>query len=188
MSGSKAGARPADGGADLLPLDALGAKGAYRARNRITVTDVSGAATAELSLVPGLFVHRTLTALRRAAPLAPDERAAALRRAPELFATGTVAGQSVTAYEHYVSRVGGVPITVVRTATRSIATRLAAAYQSSRQARPQGTADDWRDRAHPRRPCGVDPARRRLRRERRRQPPRRPQPVARGAGARHCQL
>lgn len=129
----------------MLLLDALGAKGPYRARQRLTVDDVSGDAVAELSLVPGVFVHRTLAALRRAAPLAPDERAAALARAAELFATGSVAGQSVAAYEHTVSRVGGIPIGVVRTATRAIATRLTAAYGSSRQARPRGAADDWRD-------------------------------------------
>ncbi|MFI6206021.1 aldehyde dehydrogenase family protein [Streptomyces sp. NPDC051041] len=145
MSDSAPGIRAAGGDADLLQLDALGAGAPYRARNRLAVTDVSGAVTAELSLVPGLFVHRTLTALRRAAPLAPDDRAAALRRAADLFAGGTVAGQSVAAYEHHVSRVGGVPITVVRAATRAIATRLAAAYDSSRRARPQGAADDWRD-------------------------------------------
>lgn len=126
-------------------VEALGPRGPYRAHNRLTVTDVAGTPTAELSLVPGVFVHRTLAALRRATPLVPDERAAALARAAELFAAGTVAGQSVDAYEHSVSRVGGVPLGVVRTATRSIAGRLAAAYHSAVQARPGGAAADWRD-------------------------------------------
>ncbi|MES4890701.1 aldehyde dehydrogenase family protein [Streptomyces sp. NPDC096012] len=137
-AGSAENARPPQ-------LDALGPKGPYRARNRLTVTDVTGAAAAELSMVPSVFVHRTLTALRRAAPPAPDERAAALVRAAELFSTGTVAGRSVAEHEHLVSRVGGVPIGVVRTATQAIATRLAAAYDSARRARPQGAVDDWRD-------------------------------------------
>ncbi|MDL5206230.1 aldehyde dehydrogenase family protein [Streptomyces sp. ALI-76-A] len=136
---------PTAGGGEPLQLDALGPKVPYRARNRLAVTDVTGAPTAELSLVPGVFVHRTLAALRRAAPLAPDERAAALARAADLFASGTVAGRSVAEYEHAVSRVGGVPVSVVRTATRAIGARLSVAHRSARQARPQGAAEDWRD-------------------------------------------
>ncbi|WP_329302363.1 aldehyde dehydrogenase family protein [Streptomyces sp. NBC_00659] len=126
-------------------LAALGPRGPYRARNRLTVTDVRGEAAAELSMVPSLFVNRSLAALRSAAPLGPDERAAALRRAADLFSTGTVAGRTVAEYEHDVSRVGGIPIQVVRVATRSLATRLAAAWESAWQARPQGAVDDWRD-------------------------------------------
>ncbi|MGW0423363.1 aldehyde dehydrogenase family protein [Streptomyces sp. NPDC003015] len=135
----------APGGGEPLQLDALGPKGPYRARNRLTVTDVAGTPTAELSLVPGVFVHRTLTALRRAAPLPSDERAAALARAADLFASGTVAGRSVAEYEHAVSRVGGVPVSVVRAATRAIGARLSVAHRSAHQARPQGAVEDWRD-------------------------------------------
>ncbi|MFD6327091.1 aldehyde dehydrogenase family protein [Streptomyces sp. NPDC058442] len=137
----------AGGSGPPFVIEALGPRGSYRARNRLTVTDVRGAPAAELSMVPGLFVHRAVTALRAATPLGPDERAAALRRAAELFATGTVAGRTVESYEHDVSRVGGVPIGVVRVATRSIATRLAVAWESARQARPQGATDHWRDPA-----------------------------------------
>ncbi|MFD6424603.1 aldehyde dehydrogenase, partial [Streptomyces sp. NPDC060198] len=138
------GPAPADGTAPPVVLEALGHNGPYRARNRLTVTDVRGVPAAELSLVPSLFVNRTLAALRAATPLPPDERAAALRRAAHLFAHGRVAGRSVEEHERDVSRVGGVPLHVVRIATRSIATRLAAAWESARQAAPQGAADDWR--------------------------------------------
>lgn len=131
-------------GEELPQLDALGPRGPYRARNRLTVTDVSGAPVAQLSLVPGVFVHRTLTALRRADP-PPDRRAAALARAAELFTSGPVGGLTLTEHEHLVSRVGGVPLGVVRTATRAIGERLAAAYDSARRARPVDARDDWRD-------------------------------------------
>ncbi|MGC4999749.1 aldehyde dehydrogenase family protein [Streptomyces sp. DT195] len=132
-------------GEELPQLDALGPRGPYRARNRLTVTDVSGAPVAQLSLVPGVFVHRTLTALRRADPPPPDRRAAALARAAELFTSGPVGGLTLTEHEHLVSRVGGVPLGVVRTATRAIGERLAAAYDSARRARPVDARDDWRD-------------------------------------------
>ncbi|MCJ1680412.1 aldehyde dehydrogenase family protein [Streptomyces sp. APSN-46.1] len=129
----------------LIALDALGAKGAFRARNRQAITDVSGAAVAELSLVPAVFVNRTMTALRKAAGRPVDERIDAIARAAEIFSAGTVNGQSVGEYEHAVSRVSGLPLTVVRTATRSIAVRLKMAHYSVRQAQPRGAADDWRD-------------------------------------------
>ena len=46
-----------------IRLDALGAGGPYRAHRRTAVTDVAGGNAAELSLVPSLFVSRTV--LRR---------------------------------------------------------------------------------------------------------------------------
>lgn len=128
-----------------VALEALSYKGSYRARNRLIVTDVRNAPAAEVSLVPALFLNRSVAALRKAVPLPPDERAAALCRAGKLFATGMIAGRTVEEYERDVSRVGGIPIAVVRLATRSIATRLAAAWESAQQARPQGAADTWRD-------------------------------------------
>ncbi|MBB2911047.1 acyl-CoA reductase-like NAD-dependent aldehyde dehydrogenase [Streptosporangium becharense] len=129
----------------LLPLDALGAKGPYRSQNRLTVADVTGEGVAELSLVPPLFVGRTVTALREASPPPPDERAALLTRAARLFATAELGGQSAEDYRHAVSRVGGVPISVVRTAAESVAARLSRVYESVQQARPTGTVNDWRD-------------------------------------------
>ena len=60
----------------LLQLDALGAKGGFRARNRLVVTDVAGNDFAELSLVPSLFVDRTMSALRRRPPRPPTSGSA----------------------------------------------------------------------------------------------------------------
>ncbi|RFU86787.1 aldehyde dehydrogenase family protein [Streptomyces triticagri] len=139
--------------ADLPPLDALdaldalGPRGPYRTRKRATVTDVTGTPRAELSLVPGLFAERTAKALRSAPPLPPDQRAAALGRAAILFATGTVDGRGIDEHERTVSRVSGLPLTVVRDATRNIATRLAAAHGSADRARPRGAVPSWREAA-----------------------------------------
>ncbi|MEH0415719.1 hypothetical protein [Streptomyces scabiei] len=58
-----------------IQLDALGPRGAFRARNRLTVADVTGRPVAELSQVPSLFVQRGLSALRAARPAGPGELA-----------------------------------------------------------------------------------------------------------------
>ncbi|KIF78891.1 aldehyde dehydrogenase [Streptomyces sp. 150FB] len=126
-------------------VDALGPSGPYRASNRQQVTDVTGAVMAELSLVPVLFVNRTMKALRAAAPLPATERAAALARAAELFRTATLGGLTPEEYERAVTAVSGLPIGVVRTATRTCADRIAHSYRSVQLAGPRGSVSDWRD-------------------------------------------
>ncbi len=129
----------------LIPLPALGAKGAYRSRNRLTITDVTGTGVAELSLVPPLFVDRTAAALRRAHSPDPDRMTALLQNAARLFATAELTGLTIQDHEYAVSRVSGLPISVVRAATAAITARLARAYHSVQQARPVGAVNDWRD-------------------------------------------
>ncbi|MFE9402149.1 aldehyde dehydrogenase family protein [Streptomyces sp. NPDC006530] len=129
----------------MIDLPALGATGSYRSRNIQQVTDVAGTALAELSLVPPLFVNRTMAALRRGGGMPADERADAMTRAAELFATATIDGLTVEAYQHAVSRVGGVPIPSVVTATTTVAERVAKAHASVQYARPRGAVDTWRD-------------------------------------------
>ncbi|MFC7303467.1 aldehyde dehydrogenase family protein [Streptomyces monticola] len=129
----------------MIPLDALGPSGPYRARQRTPVPDVTGAPLAELSLVPPLFIHRTATALRRATPPPTDERTVLLARAARLFAEGEAGGLSVAAYEDAASRAGGIPISVVRRATAATAERLRRAHDSVQHARPTEAAADWRD-------------------------------------------
>jgi acyl-CoA reductase-like NAD-dependent aldehyde dehydrogenase len=131
----------------MITLDALGPKGSYHAKHTVELPDVAGAPTAELSLVPPLFVNRALAALRAARPLPAAERAPALARAGELFATGTINGLDPAAYDHAVSRVGGTPISEVRSARAAVAHRVAHAYDSAQQARPAGAVNDWRDPA-----------------------------------------
>jgi acyl-CoA reductase-like NAD-dependent aldehyde dehydrogenase len=126
-------------------IDALGPHGAYRARNRLAVTDVAGTPLAELSLVPQLFVTRAMSALRKAGPVPLQERLAALARAGELFAAGEVGGMSAADYQYTVSRMSGTPLPVVQQAAQDIARSAAGAYGSAQQARPIGAVNDWRD-------------------------------------------
>ncbi|MEU3963796.1 aldehyde dehydrogenase family protein [Streptomyces buecherae] len=126
---------------ELIRLDALGPGGPYRSQARETVHDVTGHPVAELSLVPRLYVRRGLAALRRARPLPVGERTAALAEAGRLFGSATVNGLTLQEYEHAVTRVSGLPIAVVREATRAVATGLAGAYGFAGQARPRGSRD-----------------------------------------------
>ncbi|GAA2003617.1 aldehyde dehydrogenase family protein [Nocardiopsis rhodophaea] len=128
-----------------IQLDALGPTGPYRARSRLTVTDVAGQPIAELSQVPRLYVNRTIAALRKGPTLSADQRAAALAEAGRAFASSTIAGMSLAEYEHQVSRVAGMPLAGVRAATQRTAEAAAEAYRSTRFARPEGAVDDWRD-------------------------------------------
>ncbi|MFE6940661.1 aldehyde dehydrogenase family protein [Streptomyces chartreusis] len=136
-----------DAGEELVQLDAFGANGPYRARNRLTVPDVTGQPLAELSIVPPLFVHRALAALRSADPLPPGERAAALERAGRLFVSGTVGGLDPDTYRELVSRCSGLPIPVVSAATGIVADAAAQAADTVLQARPRAAVGDWSDPA-----------------------------------------
>lgn len=131
----------------LTRLDALGANGPYRSRNVVTVHDVAGAPVAELSLLPPLFVTRAISALAKAEPLPAQRRAAALAAAGEAFAEGVVAGQSAEDYQRTVSRVSGLPISVVRSALRHMRRAAVEATDWLHCARPGAAVDDWRDPA-----------------------------------------
>jgi acyl-CoA reductase-like NAD-dependent aldehyde dehydrogenase len=129
---------------DLLILDALGPRGSYRARNRMTIADLAGEPVAELSIVPRLFVSRALTALHQAPDRPVEQRLAQLSAAGRIFLDDEILGLSLRQYEHLVSRVSGVPITVVKSATAAIGAAAIAAGSSATQARPIGAVDEWR--------------------------------------------
>ncbi|KKC05216.1 aldehyde dehydrogenase, partial [Mycobacterium nebraskense] len=90
---------------DLVPIDALGPGGEYRTRRREIISGTSGAAVAELSIVPPLYVSRTLAAQRKATPLPVGQRAAALSDAARIFADGMAAGLDFEAYVRLASRI-----------------------------------------------------------------------------------
>jgi acyl-CoA reductase-like NAD-dependent aldehyde dehydrogenase len=131
--------------AELIALDALGPAGSYHARERLTISDVAGNPVAELSMVPRLFVNRAMAALHKAATLPVDERLDALARAGAAYRAATVDGLSAAEYEHLVSRVSGLPISVVRAAAEAIARSAVEAYRSEQYARPVGAVGNWRD-------------------------------------------
>jgi acyl-CoA reductase-like NAD-dependent aldehyde dehydrogenase len=128
-----------------IALDALGPNGSYHARNRLTVADVAGAPVAELSMVPRLYVNRAIAALRGATTQPAEQRADTLALAGRIFLKETVEGLSPDRYERAVSRVSGVPVSVVRSAAAEIADAADRARFSACQARPGGAVDDWRD-------------------------------------------
>lgn len=130
---------------DVIPLTALGAGDPYRSRNRHQIRALDGALVAELSLVPPLFVSRTMAALHRAATMPATERIAALARAGRIFAEATIDGLDYAAYQRMVSRVSGVPISVVRYATDGIVEGATEAGRSAYLAQPAGAVADWRD-------------------------------------------
>jgi acyl-CoA reductase-like NAD-dependent aldehyde dehydrogenase len=130
---------------ELPALDALGPAGAYRTHERQTITDVAGNPLAELSLVPKLYVTRAMAALRKADTMPLEERLAALARAGEAHATGTVDGVTAADHQLIVSRASGMPISVVRAAGAAIARSAAEVYRSVQHARPAGAVNHWRD-------------------------------------------
>lgn len=131
--------------AGLVALDALGADGEYRTRKREVIATTGGVAAAELSIVPPLYVSRTLGAQRKAAPLPLAQRAAALSRAAETFANGVIAGLDFEAYAELTGRISGMPIAITRAGARGVADAVAGAFDAVRPARPVGATLDWRE-------------------------------------------
>jgi acyl-CoA reductase-like NAD-dependent aldehyde dehydrogenase len=135
----------ASGTANLVAIDALGPAGEYRTRNREVITDTAGAAVAELSIVPPLFVTRTISAQRKVRPLHVDRRRAALHKTAEIFANSVITGLDFEQYIELASRVSGLPIGATRSGARDVAAALGTAFDAVWSAKPAGTAFDWRE-------------------------------------------
>jgi hypothetical protein len=129
---------------NLTALDALGPNGEYRTRNRQIIADIAGVPIAELSIVPRLYVSRTVNAQRKVRPLSAARREAALVGAAEIFECGVIAGLDFDQYVDVTSRVSGLPIAVTRAGARSVADAVGSVFDSVWPARPSGTAVDWR--------------------------------------------
>ncbi|OBK53332.1 aldehyde dehydrogenase family protein [Mycobacterium sp. 1081908.1] len=129
----------------MMRIDALGADGEYRTRNREVILDTAGAAVAELSIVPPLYVSRTIGTQRKAAPLPVGQREAALADAADLFATAVIGGLDFEEYVRLASGISGLPIAVARAGARGVADAVASAFEAVRPARPAGAALDWRE-------------------------------------------
>lgn len=133
--------------AGLFQLDALGPRGPFRSRDPLTINDVAGTPVAELSLVPKVFVHQAMAALRRATTMPREERLAALAGAGEAFEHGMPAGLSTEDYARLVSGICGLPLSVVRTTAGQIGRALAEAGADAGCARPTAAVESWRDAA-----------------------------------------
>ncbi|HEY1441063.1 MAG TPA: aldehyde dehydrogenase family protein, partial [Mycobacterium sp.] len=131
--------------ADLVFIDALGPSGEYRTRNREIVTTTAGVPVIELSIVPPLYVSRTIGAQRKVRPLPVAQREAALADASEVFVTAVIAGLDFDAYVGLASRISGLPIAITRAGARGVADAVASAFAAVRPSRPVGAAVDWRE-------------------------------------------
>ena len=139
-------AQQASATANLVAIDALGPQGEYRTRNREVIRDTAGTPVAELSIVPALYVARTISAQRKVRPLPAAQRDAALGKAAGIFITSVIAGLDFDSYVELASRASGLPIAVTRAAARGVADATRAAFDAVRPAQPRGAAVDWRDK------------------------------------------
>ncbi|WP_078277982.1 aldehyde dehydrogenase family protein [Mycobacteroides franklinii] len=128
-----------------ISLDALGPGGAYRTRTREVITDIAGTPVADLSIVPPLYVSRSIRAQRHVAALPATRREAALAAAAEIFSDAEIAGYGFDQYVDVVSRVSGLPIAVARASAIGVAEAVRRAVDAVVPARPVGAALDWRD-------------------------------------------
>ena len=130
---------------DLVDLAALGPDGEYRTRNREIIKDTTGVPVAESSVVPRLFVHRSIDAQRRLRPLPAAQREAALTRAADVFVSSTIAGLDFDSYVALTCRVSGLPMAAARAGAHTVAESLTTACDAVRPARPSGASPDWRE-------------------------------------------
>ena len=131
----------------LIRIDALVAgstDGEYRSRKTEVVADTAGVPVAELSVVPRLLVTRVLAAQRKASPLPPAERAAALIRAAGIFAQATIAGLDFGSYVALTHRISGVPAAAAEAGAHAVIDALSTTLDAVGPARPVGAEQDWR--------------------------------------------
>src|SRR5258708_31356145 len=130
---------------DLVDLAALGPDGEYRTRNREIIKDTAGVAVAESSLVPRLFVHRSIDTQRRLRPLPATQREAAITRAADVFVSSAIDGLDFDSYAELTCRVSGLPMAAARAGAHTVAESLTTACDAVRPARPFGATPDWRE-------------------------------------------
>jgi acyl-CoA reductase-like NAD-dependent aldehyde dehydrogenase len=129
----------------LVALDALGPDGEYRTRKRELISDTAGIPIAEMSLVPRLFVTRSIGAQRAVRPLPPPELEERLACAAGIFVTSSIAGLTFDDYVSLTCRVSGLPMAVARAGAQVVADSLSTTFDAVRPARPVGATLDWRD-------------------------------------------
>jgi acyl-CoA reductase-like NAD-dependent aldehyde dehydrogenase len=130
---------------DLVDLPALGPDGEYRTRNREIIKDTTGVPVAESSVVPRLFVNRSIDAQRTLRPLRAEQREAALTRAADVFVSSTIGGLDFDSYVELTCRVSGLPIAAARAGAHTVAESLTTACDAVRPAQPSGASPDWRE-------------------------------------------
>jgi acyl-CoA reductase-like NAD-dependent aldehyde dehydrogenase len=130
---------------DLVDLAALGPDGEYRTRNREIIKDTAGVPVAESSVVPRLFVRRSIDAQRKLRPLEATQREAALAQAADAFVSSTIDGLDFDSYVELTCRVSGLPMSAARAGAITVAESLTNSFDAVRPARPFGASPDWRE-------------------------------------------
>jgi len=123
----------------VLAVDALGPAGPYHARRQLPIADVTGSPIASVTLVPRLFVTRTMSALHRAAALPLADRLRALTLAGSLFAKDS------ESYVDAVTRVSGLPQDDIASAVHTLAEACCSAHTAAQQGRPIGASQSLVD-------------------------------------------
>ena len=134
---------------DLVDLAALGPDGEYRTRNREIIKDTTGVPVAESSVVPRLFVNKSIDAQRKLLPIPAAQREAALTRAADIFVSSTIAGLDFDNYVELTCRVSGLPMAAARAGAHTVAEALTTACDAVNPARPSGASPDWRELSTP---------------------------------------
>jgi acyl-CoA reductase-like NAD-dependent aldehyde dehydrogenase len=98
-----------------------------------------------MSIVPPLYVARTISAQREARPLPLEQRAAALAKAADIFVNSTIATMDFNSYVELTCLVSGLPITATRDGAAAVADALVTAFDAVRPAQPVGSALDWHE-------------------------------------------
>jgi acyl-CoA reductase-like NAD-dependent aldehyde dehydrogenase len=127
-------------------IGALGPSGPHYSRHPTVINDVRGTAAAELSTVPLPYVTRAMAALRTAHGRKAD-RGAKLAAAGSLFRDGTIGGLSAFEYQRLVSRISGLGITEVKSATDKVAARAENVAEWSQYGKPLGAVSTRTDPA-----------------------------------------
>ena len=129
----------------LTEISALGPDGEYRTHRRETIHDTGGAPVAEMSVVPKIFVTRTIAGLRRTPPLPAEARRKALDSAATIFSTENLGGLSYDKYLDLTCRISGLPAPVAAAGAQAAADGLRTAFDAVEAAQPRGATLDWRD-------------------------------------------
>src|SRR5262245_35420597 len=130
---------------DLVDLPALGPDGEYRTRKREIIKDTAGVPVAESSILPRLFVTRSIDTQRKLRPLPARDREVAMTKAADIFVSSTIAGLDFDTYVDLTCRVTGLPMTAARAGAHTVAESLTTACDAVRSARPTGAKPGWRE-------------------------------------------
>lgn len=126
-------------------IDALGPSGAYRARTREPIRDVTGAPLVELTMVPELYITRAIAAMRASLPLDDTELRQRLDDAATLFRSERLCGLSPEEYVERATRASGLPVTVVEQSVERLATACSESFDRAHAAIPAATATSLTD-------------------------------------------